>query len=142
MEQKCLKGHLIFKERCPFCRALKREWDQFLESSGFVDIEKDQRNLDGKCSAQVALMDNYREKTLFDSRMNYYQWAREKLNTGKFKSESDKLIWECHAEGMPRRKIAPRIGLEHSWVTRKIHRIEKYLKNEVLSIASVSYAFG
>ena len=61
-------------------------------------------------------------------RRSYYLWAAQKLNESRFRSETDKLIWEMHAEGYSRRAIAPRIGLEHSWITRKIHKIEMYLK--------------
>lgn len=138
--QTCQRGHHVFQEKCRDCVLLKKEWYLTLERYGFEDLEKDERNLDSKCTSQVAIMVNFTEKALFNSRFSYYQWAREKLDQGTFRSETDRIIWENHSEGLPRRDIAPRVGLEHSWVTRRIKNIEGYLKDKIFTVASASYA--
>jgi hypothetical protein len=117
---------------------LKKQWYLYLEGFGFDDLEKNERNLDSKCSAQIAGYINFTEKILFDATFNYHQWVREKLEKNQFRSDTDRFIWEYHAEGMSRREMAPRIGLNDRWVGRKIETIEGYLKDKIFTTSSGS----
>lgn len=75
---------------------------------------------------------------IFHSQLSYYQWAQSKLNDARFDSERDKLIWECHSEGWSTRRIAPQVGLDQSWVVRKINRIKDSFK----ALGSMSMELG
>lgn len=119
---------------CAACAQLKREWYQRLEDLGFEDAEKAL----GSAQANYNYPPEDAGSVFQNSRGSYYRWAREKLSSSEFKSHTDKIIWEYHSEGMSRREIAPRIGLEQSWITRKLHKIEKYLKE--YTVGSMSYA--
>lgn len=76
---------------------------------------------------------------LFQQRVNYYSWAKAKLNDGRFDSERDKLIWEYHADGLSTRQISPRVGLEQSWCVRKINKIKTKLATQFEALGSMSY---
>lgn len=140
MDQMCKAGHTIFKEKCPKCRSLRSEYYALLKQTGFVDIER------GKDSVQVLDLGSpqllkhrtaFKTEGVFEARRSYYDWARSKLNDkGSFKSERDMLIWEAHAEGYSTRRIAPMVGLEQSWLVRKIQGIRCYLKEEPTAVSS------
>lgn len=125
--QSCQKGHSILKESCPHCKALRKEWYKCLKNEGFEDLESEgglieEANLRrGRCS-------DFDTRDQFDNRFSYYQWARDRLDDGRFDSTKSQLIWEMHSEGMSRREIAPRVGYENSWISRKLRKIETYLK--------------
>ncbi len=103
---------------------MRQEWLTKAASSGFEDIENHKEEL--KVSKSIHLD----TKVTYDAKQSYYDWARSKVNDGRFDSEKSSLIWELHSEATPRREIAPKVGFEQSWVTRKIKKIERYLKAE------------
>ena len=132
MSTTCKKGHLILKESCRECQALRKEWYSYLKAEGFEDAEDPKHNW--RFSVPYIITDDspnnvaqHPDRKLFERR-SYYLWASQKLNDGRFQCETDKLIWEMHSEGASRREIAPRVGYEQSWITRKIQKIEMYLK--------------
>jgi len=130
----CKKGHTIWSPHCKPCRDLKREWYERLERSGFQDEEK---NGQLRVTAEsYHILKDIQTQTQFEARRSYYQWAEIKLEQSAFSSEKDKKIWECHSKGMSRREISPLVGLEHSWISRKIKRIGEYLKTQGQMIAS------
>lgn len=132
----CRKGHSILKATCPECRKLKSDWASRLESSGFKDIENGQFFKDHGSIHDLNQRKDFQTTANFEAKASYYQWARDKLNAGMFASHRDRLIWDCHSEGLSRRKMENIVGLEGSWITRKLHKIEDYLKTN--SIASMS----
>lgn len=139
--QLCKVGHRIFDQDCKSCEDLKTEWYNYAKQMGFVDIEKG-NNLSGSV-VTLGVVHNPVEDRLntFSARVNYYQWAREKINEGKFQTTKDRLIWEDHAHGATLREIAPKVGYEFSWISRKIKRIEGYLKDQMnLITSSASYS--
>lgn len=108
----------------------------------FEDIERGDQLTDEKGAPNLRRKETQHPE-VFHAKQSYYQWARSKLNDGRFESQKDQLIWEYHAEGLSRRQISPRIGLEGSWVTRKIKRIENYLTIQAkLLLGSVSFSQG
>ncbi len=139
--QSCQAGHSIFKEKCRLCRTMRKEWYSYLKQEGFEDIEKGEQLVD---EGQRFLLDNkaFQSPQTFHAQVNYYQWARSKVNDGEFKAERDKLIWEYHSEGLSGRQMAPRIGLGQSWLSRKIHKIENYLKDQMNQLGSMSFSQG
>lgn len=120
-QQMCSQGHLIFNEKCRACRDLRREWYGYLNRTGFVDVEKQTFSVGPRSS-------EFLEVNTYNAKLHYYSWAQSMLHYGQFRSTQDRIIWEHHSEGLSRRQIAPRVGLEQSWVTRKIQKIEGYLK--------------
>lgn len=84
----------------------------------------------------MAKLQDFQTQSTFEAKQSYYSWARSKANDGRFDSEKSSLIWELHSEGMARREIAPQVGYEHSWISRKIKKIEKYLKAQSLGSGS------
>lgn len=165
----CRQGHQTLKDNCRACRELKAEWYQYLSNTGFEDIENgsflkgsylftiskpkvdflEYKGANGTVGARMetevgelqneeALAGQY----LYESKVSYYQWARSKLNDGRFDSEKDKLIWEYHAEGLSTRQISPRVGLEQSWIVRKINKIKSNLKEQMETFGSASMAIA
>lgn len=144
-EQLCQAGHTIFRENCRPCKTLKKEWYTHLKSEGFTDIEKKDDLVDHKNVLDLIYKQNYQTTVQFEAHRSYYQWAESKLNDGRFDSTKDRMIWECHAQGMTRRSIEPIVGHKHSWITKKIHRIEEYLKYQadcIIGSMSAQYAVG
>jgi hypothetical protein len=132
----CQKGHTILKNTCKSCREIKARWDNQLESSGFVDIEDGEFFTDHRSAQDLAQRRDFQTQDVFAATCSYYAWARSKLSEGYFTSYRDQRIWELHSEGLSRRKISPIVGLEGSWITRKIHKIEEYLQTG--SVCSMS----
>ena len=138
MSQPCQAGHQIFQPTCKKCRDLRSEWYQYLEKTGFVDIENLNGDIiDHKTPLDLIKFKDFQTAHQFQAKQNYYQWARSKLSSAQFKTTKDKLIWEHHSEGLSTRQISPRVGLEQSWTCRRINKIKTYLMN---SIGSMSYA--
>ena len=131
----CDLGHLLFKSRCKSCKDIQSNWYGQLNSKGFNDIEKH-----GLVKNSIDILNGnskFKSTSTYELNLDYYLWAKNKANEGRFLSTNDKTIWELHAEGLTRREISPVVGFEQSWITRKIHRIEQYLKNQVLG--SITY---
>lgn len=112
---------------------MREQWYSHLTEDGFTDIE------DTTTQGEPYIPTDLRTSLQFEAKFSYYQWAREKLNQGRFDSTKDRLIWQYHAEGVSRREMSPRVGLEQSWITRKIHKIENYLKTQAEIIGSVCF---
>lgn len=140
MEQLCRNGHSIFQTKCQACKDLKSEYYEMLKKTGFIDIERGQDStkvLDLGSPQLLKHRSAFKTQEAFDAKMSYYQWARSKLNNkSSFKSERDMLIWEAHADGFSTRRIAPMVGLEQSWLARKICGIRHYLKDEAHAVSS------
>lgn len=136
----CQRGHLIFEKKCRACNKLKKEWYEKLKQDEFKDIEGFKESNVQLRTIQMELdrHKNFQSKEAYEATLNYYQWARSKASEGRFKSPEDRLIWENHAEGLSRRKISPFVSLDGSWITRKLSRIESYLKSGVIGSVSLS----
>ena len=136
----CQKGHTILNPSCKSCLQLKREWNKHLEATGFDDIESKSSGISVHISA-CFLEPPEDHGSFFDNReTNYRLWVERKADNSRFRSETDRLIWECHSEGLSRREIAPRVGLNDRWVGRKLEVIEGYLKDKIFTTSSASYA--
>lgn len=112
----CSQSHYSFVTTCKGCVHMKNIWYHHIEEMGFVDFEK-QGSSNGNS--------NLTSKLAFESNQTYYQWARDILNNAMFQFPIDKIIWEYHSEGFTRRRISEIVGIHHTRITRKIHKIEK-----------------
>jgi hypothetical protein len=120
---------------CSECRSLRDSWQQHLENSGFQDHEKN-GYLKVTINSHETAKD-WHDETLFNARVNYYQWARSKLNDARFTSERDRLIWEYHTEGLSSRQIAPRVSLDQSGIVRTVNRIKQAFNQAIGSLSMV-----
>lgn len=108
---------------------MKREWYSYLNKTGFKDLEKSEYQLKTYSSS----LDNNQEiqnKYVYEAKQNYFMWASTQVYQKDFKSNRDKIMWEFHSEGLTSKEIAPRFGLEDSWVRRNVSKIRKYLKTQ------------
>lgn len=76
--------------------ALKTKWYQKLQKSGFEDVESDEDNLKQWDSS---LFKRYSPHTA-EAKQEYFRLAGHFLNSHKFESKREKLIWSLHAEGL------------------------------------------
>lgn len=88
-------------------KSLLKIWDEKLKQSGFRDIEK--RNKKGELTL-AAWESHYfqarHEPEIFEIKQDYYYKATQFLHAHKFKSQTDKHIWEMHSNGHGLRVIA------------------------------------
>jgi len=144
----CPQGHLKLNHLCPDCKNIKKQWTLYLKFEGFDDIET--KTYDNHETKRLKVLNSFKSAEAVEAKINYYSWAREKVHTGSFKDDRDRMIWEYHVEGLSRRQISPRVGLEQSWITRRIHKIESYLKTGLSNglqlgancVGSLSYSMG
>lgn len=122
--QLCQLSHSVYKQSCKSCRALRREWYQYLSDQGFEDLEKNDELRVTYHS--IENIQAFQHQQVYQAQYSYYEWAQSKINS-KFRSQADKLIWQLHSEAYSQREISPHVGLEQSWVNRKIQKIRQYL---------------
>lgn len=128
----CKSGHLIFKRNCKSCRALKEEWYQKAQKKDvFEDIENENEDLtDHKSIIDLYQRKHFQTLEVFEANLEYHIWAEQMLEKATFKCRKDKTIWKYYIKGFSRREIAPKVKLEGSWVSRKVKKISKYLKDQ------------
>jgi hypothetical protein len=83
-------------------KKLRTKWYAKLKKSGFKDIEADDDHLkvwSSKFSEQKSV-------TTWEAKEAYYYMANHFLNTYKFKSNLDRIIWEYHSNAISVRSIA------------------------------------
>lgn len=135
-QQTCSKNHTIYKPGCRSCLKLRHTWYEKLELEGFKDIEKNEKLRTTKNSHEIRK--DFQTAFQFEAKQSYYLWAKQKADQGRFKGPKDKLIWECHAEGVSQRQMRDKIGLCQPWISRKIKQIENYLKIQTDIIGSMT----
>ena len=133
IQSTCKTGHTILKESCRHCQTLKKEWYNILENADFDDIEKRLSSVEGDLSQRK----DFQTIDQYEAKLNYFSWASQMLEFGNFKSMKDQMIWEYHTEGLSRRTISARIGLNDRWCSRKILQIRDYLVNTTASQCAV-----
>ena len=132
-QEKCKAGHTILAQKCRQCRKLSSQWTAYLKDSGFEDIENDKEEIIEKRTDNFSQLAGAQSAYTYNSQISYYSWARHKANEGRLTSPREQLIWESYAEGAPTKLIGLNVGLERSWVTRTIHKIESFLKLHTVS---------
>jgi len=120
--QVCSMSHYQLKTNCVGCNHLKNTWYGYLEMNGFIDAEKNHKPFDDAKKRRNP--QHVKEVT------DYYYWATQALHMKTFKSQTDETIWQYYVNGATALEISNAIGLERSWVSRKIGRIEKSLKEK------------
>lgn len=139
MDQLCRKGHTIFKEKCPSCTELRKEWYTTLQQTGFTDIEVNRKTLH-QSPFDLNNRSDVRDVVKFEAKQNFYIWAQRQAEEAKFHSPVDAKIWSQYSNGITFRSMESSIGLDHTWIYRKVKKIENYLKEQGRSlIASMSY---
>lgn len=85
-------------------KTLKNEWYEKLRESGFHDIEQDEFRFKHVSHASYFGREIVRRN--YHAKSEYYSMAGQFLNTHKFSSELEKVIWEYHTHGISMRNIA------------------------------------
>lgn len=88
--------------------ALQRQWYSKLAQTGFVDIERE----DGLVIDRVGGPPPVSKRTPPE----YYRLVRQSLHEHRFKSKTERAIWELHGNGLPGRAIAKQVGVSKSQV--------------------------
>jgi hypothetical protein len=98
---------------------MTREWAARLKASGFDDLECPDGSLSnrGKPHPSDAAGD-LRTQDL----AAYNDWARGVLWSRKWKSDTDRMIWEAHCEGMSVRDIID-LGYSQRRIMRVLHEV-------------------
>lgn len=86
-------------------KELTDEWNKKLKESGFKDIEGPENTLVYYSSYPLLKWGAVR----YVARESYFQLAGQFLHDFRFKSELDRLIWECHSDGQTVREIAAKL---------------------------------
>lgn len=128
----CKRGHSILKAKCDHCQLLKTKW---YKKAHKKDVYEDIEDANGDLTDHQSILDLYQRKDfqtveVYQAKIEYYSWAEQMLEKADFKSQKDKKIWKYHIKGFSRREISPKVGLEGSWISRKVKIIQKYLKNQ------------
>lgn len=82
--------------------ALDKKWKNKLKKSGFNDIEQDEDHL--KQWHSRYFMSRFHPNT-FKSQQEYYQLAGAFLHEYAFATPLERMVWECHSEGMAIKQI-------------------------------------
>lgn len=83
-------------------KKLQQEWYKRLEDEGFEDIEQDEEHLKVWHGHSFS---NKFSPDLFEAKTEYYQAAGRFLHEYAFSDETEKTIWEQHANGISIRNI-------------------------------------
>ena len=114
----------------PAFKRLKDQYYKLLKEAGFSDIEDTKgRLLDHQTAHDFSQRIGFRTE-FFENIRDYYIWAYQVLHYKKFKSMTDKIIWEMHADGKSSRDISAFIGLDQRWISIKIKKIRKQLYSQ------------
>lgn len=105
--------------------SLRSEWSKKLKQNGFRDIET-------RDAGDVI----HSEEIIFDDLVygyeDYYQYCHVILREFRFACDSDRLIFELHAEGLSSREIdkwfmmnCPQVKTSLATIKRRINKIKK-----------------
>lgn len=116
---------------------LKKVWYKKLAKSGFEDIETNKEKL-------KVWSNRFTQQKSVDSREakeQYYHMATSFLNSYKFSSQIEKIIWEYHTEGISGRDIAKILKKTKVFKSNRqtIWLMIKHLKNEMKKMYMPSY---
>lgn len=127
----CKSGHSIFNRNCKSCKLIQKKWYLRAKKTGFEDIENEYGEIiDHKTLSDLIQRKHFKTTSVFEANIQYYNWAEQMIEKGKFKSTKDKLIWKYHIKGLSHEKISPKVKFERSWISRKIKKISRYLKDQ------------
>lgn len=128
---------------------LQKKWYKKLKEDGFKDIEQDEynlrrwsnefvrpdHNLDTGKDYNVQPKKVRNKKAEFEGKQDYYYYAEHFLNSHKFKSERERIIWEYHVYGISARETARllkkvNIRIRKSWVSYILNELKKIMKEQ------------
>jgi hypothetical protein len=86
-------------KQSPSFLKLKAKWDKKLARSGFVDIEKEDflKWSPAQAMTRTAM---HQDRSLDESKQEYFRLAGHFLYDYKFPNKQDKFIWTQHCEGI------------------------------------------
>lgn len=122
------------RKKTPNFEQLKAKWYKKLKSSGFEDIEQDDGNLRSWSSSFYRAR---RAPETLAAIEDYYRLAGHFLHEHEFASETERLIWEYHANGLSGKDISEtlakvKIKVATSTALAIIKRLEGIMRRKYL----------
>lgn len=127
----------------------KAKWYKKLKKSGFDDIERDEHRLKVNTLDRIGRntfsrvdytsdqlsQERLTAKIVHDAKQEYYYKAEHFLNSHKFESEKERVIWEYHANGLSIRDIVKvlnkaKIKADRYKVWKIIYKLAKEMKKK------------
>ena len=96
---------------------------RILEKAGFEDIEYPSGDLKSPPAPAHIRNGNALDPSDYEAQGEYYRYAGQFLYEHKFTSKQDRAIWELHAEGVPYRETADRLGVTVRLVMDTVQRL-------------------
>jgi hypothetical protein len=109
-------------------KALQQKWYRKLAKhkdplypNGFVDIEDEYERL-REHSVTLA-----KRAGIIQGKYEYFDWARSKIKSTRFKTRLDRRIWVLHSEGFSFREIAEQLDVLTDHVRWRMKVIKRFL---------------
>ncbi len=115
-------------------KALQKVWYDKLAKSGFEDIERDEENLKFPLINKFSESEKETYLEHWKAQRDYYYMATHFLNSYKFETKLEEIIWAYHAEGISVRDIAKLLNRVKKEKTNRtsvwqiIKKLEKTMK--------------
>lgn len=87
-------------------KKLQSKWYSKLKESGFVDAERDEKDLKWAASSSMKQAYTNHGELGVESNTEYFRLAGLFLHDHKFESKMEEIIWEYHAQGESVRDIS------------------------------------
>lgn len=122
-------------------KALQIKWYDKLKKSGFTDIEAHDEN-PGKPDGNLKdwhsqMFQSSNTPVLFQQRERYYQLAGQFLHEWTFSDAKEKVVWQCHSNGMSTREISRQLNRD-GYGKNAVFLIVKRLRTEMFKIYGVT----
>lgn len=111
-------------------------WYSKLKKTGFKDIEQDEYHLKFWDTGRL----NRKDPNMINSTQSYYTMAEHFLNDHTFDNNSDRIIWEYHANGISARNITKTLNKVRKVKTNRttVLQILKKLRDKMKLLYNVS----
>lgn len=114
----------------PGFKKLKEEYYQKLKASGFRDVENEHGDLTNHQSTPDLMHKVDFRTGYYEIRRDYFIWASQQMEWGRFMSPMDAEMWRHHADGKSTHEISRILPYSQTTVYRRLANIRLYLKRE------------
>jgi hypothetical protein len=107
-------------------KRLQKRWYKILKEEGFKDIETLLPNgvlADVLAQPAIHKRNRFHHPYIFEEHQSYYRLCSWFLHEYSFTEEVDRMIWECHSDGLPIRDICEKVDLSVRAVHRRLHKL-------------------
>lgn len=104
-------------------KVLEDLWYKKLKATGFEDIEPGKKYLKFSAEGYMSRSSNKGREAYFASKEEYFRLAGHFLYDHQFENETDRFIWERHAEGESLREIV--VSLKSKGVKKALTQVKE-----------------